>query len=153
MWLIAPKFQNFGNHSLIVFCIPMQTGGLGCQKYRFSTWMQVILSSPCNSYPGSHWKITVSPGSLPSPFLVPFMGTPGSRQAVATEPIREREKKKKSAFLPMFVIFHSSNLVTLQIQNFFTPKILSNHSKIYGKQYGFYNSFYFIAYFFSVESI
>jgi len=65
---------------------------------------------------------------------------------------REGEKKK-SAFLPMFVIFHSSNLVTLQIQNFFTPKILSNHSKIYGKQYGFYNSFYFIAYFFSVESI
>lgn len=46
----------------------------------------MILLSPCNSYPGSQEKVTESPGSRPSPLRLPFMGIPGSLQAVASEP-------------------------------------------------------------------
>lgn len=56
----------------------------------------MILLSPCNSYPGSQEKVTESPGSRPSPLRLPFMGMPGSLQAVASEPELGVNKQTKT---------------------------------------------------------
>lgn len=65
--------------------IPKQLGGSGCQKNLLFSCTQVIVACPCSWYPGWHWKLMVSPGSLLSPYLEPFWGTPGSLHVDATE--------------------------------------------------------------------